>query len=52
MEIKLIEKYRKEFSKVVEDVMHETGNNLESTDFILESALDLAIHDKSNEIYK
>lgn len=48
---KLIEKYRKEFKKAVEDVMSETGN-FEATDFILESALDLALNDKSNEIYK
>lgn len=32
--------------------MSKVGNDLESTDFILDSALDLALTDKRNETYK
>lgn len=52
MEVELIENYRKEFSEAFNAVMEKTGNNCEMTTFILESALDLAINDKLNEIYK
>lgn len=51
-EIALIEEYRKKFKEAIEDVMPKVGNDLESTDFILDSALDLALTDKRNEVYK
>lgn len=52
MEAKLIEKYRDILLMIVDAVMKDTGNNVESTEFVLESALDLALTDNSNEFYK
>lgn len=46
------EEYRRIFAQIINEVMEKTGNNFEDTEFTLTSALDLALNDKCNEIYK
>lgn len=48
----IIESYREKFKAEIDLLLKLNGNNFEETEFILENALDLALNDKGNEIYK
>jgi hypothetical protein len=48
----IIESYREKFKAEIDLLLKLNGNNFEETEFILENALDLALNDKRNEIYK
>ena len=47
-----IEEYHKKFKAEIDQLMEKNGHDLEEAQFILESALDFAINDTRNEIYK
>ena len=47
-----IEEYHKKFKAEIDQLMEKNGHSLEEAQFILESALDLALNDTRNEIYK
>lgn len=51
-ELMVIEHYRKVFKEEIEWNMELNGHNFEETQFVLENALDLALNDERNEIYK
>ena len=48
----MIEEYRGIFTENIKNLMEQNGNNLEDARFVLESALDFAISDLMNTIYK
>lgn len=48
----VLEHYRKMLKEEIRWLMELNGHNFEETEFILESALDLALNDTRNEIYK
>lgn len=48
----MIEEYRRVFTQIINEVMKKTGNDFEGTELTLTSALDLALNDKRDEIYK
>jgi hypothetical protein len=48
----IIESYREKFKAEIDLLLKLNGNNFEESEFILENALDLALNDKRNEIYK
>jgi hypothetical protein len=48
----LIEKYREKLKVEIDLLLELTGHNFEQTQFVFESALDLAFNDKMNEFYK
>lgn len=51
-ELMAIEHYRKVFKEEIEWNMELNGHNFEEAQFVLENALDLALNDERNEIYK
>lgn len=48
----IIEHYRKMLKEETDWLMELNGHNFEEAQFILESALDFALNDTRNEIYK
>ena len=50
--VEFIAEYRKRLAKDIDRLMEVSGHDFEETQFILESALDMAITDKRNEIYE
>ena len=50
--ITALDEYCKKFLKEIEQLMEQNGHNFEETQFILDNALDLALTDARNEIYK
>ena len=48
----IIEHYRKMLKEETAWLMGLNGHNFEEAQFVLESALDLALNDTRNEIYK
>lgn len=44
----IIESYREKFKAEIDLLLKLNGNNFEETEFILENALDLALHDWRN----
>lgn len=50
--IAVIDHYRKMFKEETAWLMELNGHNFEESQFILESALDFALNDIRNEIYK
>ena len=48
----VIDRCRQELTELINEIMEANGNNFEQTQFILESALDFALSDKRNEVYK
>ena len=50
--IAVIDHYRKMLKEEVAWLMELNGHNFEESQFILESALDFALNDIRNEIYK
>ena len=44
----IIEAYREKFRAEIDLLLKLNGNNFEETEFILENALDLALHDWRN----
>ncbi len=50
--VTIIEHYRKMFKEETAWLMELNGHNFEEAQFILESALDFAINDTRDEIYK
>ena len=48
----MIEEYRGIFAENIKNVMEQNGNDLEDAQLVLESALDFAISDLMNTIYK
>lgn len=50
--IKLIEAYREYFKKEIKWIMNHNGHNFEDAQMTLEDALDFALNDMRNEIYK
>lgn len=48
----ILEKYRKMFNEEFKRLMEFTGHNFSETQFVLESALDLAVNDQMSEFYK
>lgn len=48
----MIEEYRGIFAENIKNVMEQNGNDLEDARLVLESALDFAISDLMNTIYK
>ena len=50
--VPIIEHYRKMLKEETAWLMELNGHNFEETQFILENALDFALNDTRNEIYK
>lgn len=50
--IHVMERLRAIFKAEIELLMDLNGNDFEDAEFILENALDLALNDKRNDIYK
>ncbi len=48
----ILEKYRKMFNEEFKRLMELIGHNFSETQFVLESALDLAINDQMSDFYK
>ncbi len=48
----VIDHYHKTLREEIEWLMKLNGHNFEETEFILESALDFALNDIRNKIYK
>lgn len=48
----IIEEYRDKFLQIINEVLEKNGNNFEDMEFILDSALDLALNDKRGEFYR
>lgn len=51
-ELMLIEHYRKVFREEIEWNMELNGHDFDGAQLVMENALDLALNDKRNEIYK
>ena len=50
--VHVVEKFREIIKAEIDLLMTLNGNDFEDAEFILENALDLALNDKKNEIYK
>lgn len=51
-ELMLIEHYHKVFREEIEWNMELNGHDFDGTQLVMENALDLALNNKRNEIYK